>query len=123
VSRDDEWFDEDAGPVVRPYALTGGRTRPTNRALELVALVATTPHGRGAAANLEHEERAIAMLCLRLQSIVEISARLNMPVGVVRVLVGDMLDGGLVTVHRPTRSTTRPSSALMERVLDGLQAI
>jgi Protein of unknown function (DUF742) len=123
VSRDDEWFDEDAGPVVRPYALTGGRTRPTNRALELVALVSTTPHGRGATATLDHEERAIAMLCFRLQSIVEISARLNMPVGVVRVLVGDMLDAGLVTVHRPSRSTARPSSALMERVLDGLQAI
>jgi Protein of unknown function (DUF742) len=123
VSRNDEWFDEEAGPVVRPYAVTGGRTRPTKGSLELVALVTTTSHGRAAAGSLDPEQRAIAALCLRLQSIVEISARLNIPVGVVRVLVGDMLDAGLVTVHRPARPTNRPDQALIEKVLDGLQAL
>ncbi|MCM3886732.1 DUF742 domain-containing protein [Frankia sp. R82] len=123
MSYDEEWFDEEAGPVVRPYAVTGGRTRPTNRALELVALVTTTPNGRLMAATLEAEQRAIALLCHRMQSIVEISARLDLPVGVVRVLVGDMLDGGLVTVARPARASDRPSAALIERVLDGLQAL
>src|ERR1700755_2156664 len=73
VSREEEWFDDEAGPVVRPYAVTGGRTRPSKGSLELVALVTTTSHGRAAAASLDHEQRAIAALCLRLQSIVEIS--------------------------------------------------
>lgn len=123
MSRDEEWFDEDAGPVVRPYAVTGGRTRPTNRALELVALVTTTPHGRLATPTLDPEQRAISLLCQRVQSIVEISARLNLPVGVARVLVGDMLDAGLVTVNRPARPADRPSIALIEKVLDGLQAL
>ncbi|MBX6389076.1 MAG: DUF742 domain-containing protein [Frankia sp.] len=123
MSRDEEWFDDEAGPVVRPYAVTGGRTRPNKGTLELVALVTTTPHGRVAAGSLDPEQRAIALLCQRLQSIVEIAARLNMPVGVVRVLVGDMLDAGLVTVHRPARPTNRPDQALIERVLDGLQAL
>jgi|SRR6185369_1057717 hypothetical protein len=122
MSHDEEWFDEEAGPVVRPYAVTGGRTR-TNRALELVALVTTTPNGRLMAATLEAEQRAIALLCHRVQSIVEISARLDLPVGVVRVLVGDMLDLGLVNVTRPARSSDRPSAALIEKVLDGLQAL
>jgi hypothetical protein len=123
VSRDEEWLDEDAGPVVRPYAVTGGRTRPTNRTLELVALVSTTPRGRAAAIGLEPEQMAIATICQRIQSIFEIAAQLEMPLGVVRVLVGDMLDVGLVSVHRPTRPTERPDLALMEKVLDGLQTL
>ncbi len=123
VPPDEEWFDEDAGPVVRPYAVTGGRTRPTNRTLELVALVSTTLRGRAAASGLEPEQRAIAIICQRLQSIFEIAAQLEMPLGVVRVLVGDMLDSGLVSVHRPARPTERPDMALMEKVLDGLQTL
>jgi hypothetical protein len=121
VSRDEEWFDEEAGPVVRPYAVTGGRTRPNNRLLELVALVSTTPRGRVSLGELEPEQGAIATLCQRIQSIVEIAAQLEMPIGVARVLVGDMLDAGLVSVHRPQRPTERPDRALMEKVLDGLQ--
>ena len=123
MSRDEEWFDDEAGPVVRPYAVTGGRTRPSNRTLDLVALVSTSPHGRLVADTLEPEQRAIALLCQRLQSIVEISAKLDLPVGVARVLVGDMLDAGLVHVHRPERPSDRPSVALIEKVLSGLQAL
>ncbi|ONH56239.1 hypothetical protein CcI49_27705 [Frankia sp. CcI49] len=123
VSGDEEWFDDDAGPVVRPYAVTGGRTRPRNRALDLVALVTTSPQGRAMTNTLEPEQRAIAVLCGRHQSIVEISARLNLPVGVARVLVGDMLDAGLVTVYRPEQPADRPSVAIIEKVLSGLQAL
>ena len=123
MSRDEEWFDEEAGPVVRPYAVTGGRTRPTNRVLELVALVSTTHRGHAALGELEPEQSAIAILCQRIQSIVEIAAQLEMPIGVARVLVGDMLDAGLVSVHRPQRPTERPDRALMEKVLDGLQTL
>ena len=54
---------------------------------------------------------------------VEIAAQLEMPLGVARVLVGDMLDAGLVSVHRPQRPTERPDRALMEKVLDGLQTL
>jgi hypothetical protein len=85
--------------------------------------VSTTPRGRAAAIGLEPEQRAIAAICLRIQSIFEIAAQLEMPLGVVRVLVGDMLDVGLVSVHRPTRPTERPDLALMEKVLDGLQTL
>ncbi|ABW11818.1 DUF742 domain-containing protein [Frankia sp. Mgl5] len=123
MSGDEEWFDDEAGPVVRPYAVTGGRTRPSNRTLDLVALVSTSPQGRAIATTLEPEQRAIAVLCQRLQSVVEISARLNLPVGVARVLVGDMLDAGLVSVHRPERTSDRPSVAIIEKVLSGLQAL
>jgi hypothetical protein len=107
---------------VRPYAMTGGRTRPTHDDLEIEALVSTlwveepTP-------KLTVEQRAIAALCHDILSIAEVSARLHLPLGVIRVLVGDMADEHLVMVHRPAHGGDRPDLAVLERVLDGLQSI
>jgi hypothetical protein len=107
---------------VRPYAMTGGRTRPTHDALEIETLVSTastvdlTP-------KLTVEQRAIAVLCHDLLSIAEVSAKLHLPLGVVRVLVGDMADERLVMVHRPAHAGDRPDLVLLERVLYGLQSI
>jgi len=107
---------------VRPYAMTGGRTRPTHDALEIEALVSTTSVGEQAP-KLTVEQRAIAALCRDILSIAEISARLDLPLGVTRVLVGDMADEGMVMVHRPTQGSDRPDLALLERVLYGLRSI
>ena len=123
MAADEEWFDDDAGPVVRPYAVTGGRTRPADASLELVALVSTTAHGSWLTPRLDPEKQAIAALCREIQSIAEISARLGLPLGVARVLVGDMVDEGLVLVHRPARPGERPDVTLLEKVLYGLRAI
>lgn len=123
MTSEDEWFDEEAGPVVRPYAVTGGRTRSSTGALELVALMSTTDRGLSLVRALEPEQQAIAMLCRRIQSIAEVSAKLQLPIGVTRVLVGDMVEAGLVSLHRPDRPTQRPATALMEKVLDGLQTL
>jgi Protein of unknown function (DUF742) len=123
LNRDDEWYDDDAGPVVRPYAVTGGRTRPTSGVLDLVTLVSTTSRGRSAMAMLDPEQQAIAALCQTFQSVAEVSARLKIPIGVARILVGDMIDAGLVNVRRPDRPTQRPAASLMEIVLDGLRTL
>ena len=69
------------------------------------------------------EQRAIAVLCHDLLSIAEVSAKLHLPLGVVRVLVGDMADERLVMVHRPAHAGDRPDLVLLERVLYGLQSI
>jgi hypothetical protein len=125
VSRDDDELpDEEAGPVVRPYAVTGGRTRPTST-LEMVALVATTSRGLAAARSpsMPPEQRDIAFLCRHLQSVAEISAHLDLPLGVAQVLVADMAAAGLVAVHRPERPDWRPDSELLRKVLDGLQRL
>jgi len=110
------------GPVVRPYAITGGRARPRHDDLEVEALVSTTSLGE-LNPNLSYERRAIARLCRDVQSVAEISARLELPLGVARVLVGDMSDDGMVTVHRPAQIGDRPDLALLERVLYGLRNI
>jgi hypothetical protein len=106
--------------LVRPYAVTGGRTRPAHQDLELETLVSTTALGQVLPIQ-GVERRQIAMLCRgSLLSIAELSARLDLPLGVVRVLVGDLADQRLVAVHRPSE---RPDLALLERVLDGLRTL
>jgi hypothetical protein len=104
---------------VRPYAMTAGRTRPTHDDLEIEALVSTTSIGEQTP-KLTVEQRAIAALCHDILSIAEVSAHLHLPLGVVRVLVGDMADEHLVMVHRPAQAGDRPDLALLERVLYGL---
>ena len=81
---------------VRLYAMTGGRTRPTHDDLEIEALVSTTSVGEQTP-KLTVEQRAIAALCHDILSIAEVSARLHLPLGVIRILVGDMADEHLVS--------------------------
>jgi Protein of unknown function (DUF742) len=102
--------------------MTGGRTRPAQTELEIEALVSTTSLGERSP-KLTVEQRAIAALCRDILSIAEISARLDLPLGVTRVLVGDMADEGMVMVHRPAQGGDRPDLALLERVLYGLRSI
>src|SRR4029450_11048512 len=102
--------------------MTGGRPRPVPTALEIEALVSTTSLGERSP-RLTVEQRAIAALCRDILSVAEISARLDLPLGVTRVLVGDMADEGMVMVHRPAQGGDRPDLALLERVLYGLRSI
>ena len=115
---------QEPGRLVRPYYMTGGRggPRPGHTDLEIEALVSTTALG-SQAPQLTVEQRAITALCRDILSIAEISARLHVPLGVVRILVGDMADEHLVMVHRPAHVGDRPDLALLERVLDGLRTI
>jgi hypothetical protein len=62
----------------------------------------------------------IAALCHDILSIAEVSAKLHVPLGVIRVLVGDMADEHLVMVHRPAHAGDRRDLVLLERVLYGL---
>jgi hypothetical protein len=107
---------------VRPYAMTGGRTRPTHDVLEIETLVSTAS-GVDLTPKLTVEQRAIAVLCRDLLSIAEVSAKLHLPLGVVRILVGDMADEHLVTVHQPAHAGDRPDQDLLKRVLYGLRSI
>jgi uncharacterized protein DUF742 len=112
---------------VRPYALTLGRTRPAQppgaHELEIETLVSTTAFGEAALGTLALERRSITQLCRDILSIAEIAAKLDVPLGVARVLVGDMAEEGYVAIHRPTSPSDRPDLALLERVLYGLREI
>ncbi|SIN33243.1 DUF742 domain-containing protein [Micromonospora cremea] len=119
--------DEPTGALVRPYAVTRGRTRP-RLDIALEALVETTVRGRAAAnGNGGREHQYIAALCDgRVQSLAEIAARLQLPLGVARVLIADMATDGLVAVHEPTildDSDDAVGTELLERVLSGLRRL
>jgi len=121
--RYDDTFDTGLGDRLRPYALTGGRTRSAVD-LPLESLVERTPAGTAALDAQTLERRRILELCRGPLSIAEVSAHLGVHLGVARVLVGDMKVEGLLEVHRPRQSTgDRPDIKLLERVLDGLQAL
>lgn len=108
------------GRLVRPYAITGGRTRSRSD-LAMEALVVTSIEG-AARSRLVMERRRIADLAETPISVAEISAHLQVPLGVARVLVGDMADEGLVRVHQP-QTNGRPDIVLLERVLNGIRAL
>jgi hypothetical protein len=110
----------DSSPLVRPYAVTGGRTRPRYQ-LAIEALVTTTTRGRSATFGLVPEQRSICDLCTEIKSVAEIAALLKMPLGVTRVIVGDLAESGLVSVDQPGASEGQPDLALLERVLIGLR--
>jgi hypothetical protein len=108
----------DPGPLVRPYALTGGRTRPSSD-LPIETLVAAVGPGD----DQPWERRALLSLCRRPVSVVELAARLPVPLGVARVLVADLAADGLVEVHRPPEQVGGPDVVLLRRVLDGIRAL
>jgi hypothetical protein len=106
---------------VRPYALTRGRTAPA-RAYPMEALVRTevqVPEGHA----LSPEERSIAELCRESRSVAEVAALVRLPLGVARVLIGDLVERGVVRVHTQEEPESTPGTALLERVLSGLKKL
>ncbi|MFL6206190.1 MAG: DUF742 domain-containing protein [Acidimicrobiales bacterium] len=123
----DEGIELDAAAepsLVRPYALVRGRTRRGSAAPLPVETVILTKLAVDAA-GLQLEPAAIVRLCRRALSVAEISARLSLPVGVVRVLVADLAAEGYVEVNRPVdpRADGTVDRVLLERVLAGLEAL
>lgn len=121
------WYDAEAGPVVRPYAMTRGRTSSASRhRLDLIAIVVPEPAaddpGRNQTLSPEHVE--IIELCNDMpQSIAELASGLDLPVGVVRVLVGDLVEDELVHVTRPVPPAELPDVNILREVINGLRAL
>jgi hypothetical protein len=122
-SREDTWYDDEAGPLVRPYTMTGGRTRPVRGNFDLISLVVARSSPLPAPAPLSPEQIDIVRLCRQPLSVAEVAAGLNLPLGTVRVLLGDLLDAGLIDAHQPLALDSSPSDALLEAVLAGLRAL
>src|SRR4051794_39244234 len=123
------WSSDGAGDVesssnaVRPYTWTRGRTK-SGFELAIETLVSTNARGRAQVASMQVEHRAVAELCEQTRSVAEIAALLSVPLGVARVLLGDMAGLGVVTVHQTASSAgSAPDLALMERVLSGLRRL
>jgi hypothetical protein len=122
----DKWVDRNAGPVVRPYALTGGRTEPTDgEVLDLITIVAAIDQPDlqdDDSIDLSPEDRAIVDLCRRPVTVADIASGTSLPLGVVRVLLADLIVQRRITVM-PAKPAGEPSSDLLREVLHGLRAL
>jgi hypothetical protein len=121
--RRDRWLDDEAGPMVRPYALTKGRTAPgAGTPLGLIDVVEATgawpqPHFRPGP-----EHRRIMELCRPPKPVIDLASETDLPVGVVLVLLGDLIDEGLLRVL-PAQRKPQTDQRLLRMVLDGLQSL
>jgi hypothetical protein len=114
--------EETSSALVRPYAVTGGRTKPRYQ-LQIEAMVAASRYDAHDLSVLSPECQAILGFCRDWRSVAEISAVLRMPLGVARVLIADMAMEGLVRVHQLDHAQGRPDINLLERVLSGLRKL
>jgi Protein of unknown function (DUF742) len=115
-------FEADPGPFLRPYAMTEGRTEPTGADLAIEDLVGA-PTTADPPPWLSFEHRSIALACREILSVAELAARVDLPLGVTRVLVGDLAAQGVVRVHPAPSHTGGPGLALLEQVLHGLERL
>jgi Protein of unknown function (DUF742) len=121
----DRWVDREAGPVVRPYAVTGGRTEPAGgQVLDLVAVVVAAGQASGGEPlELAPEHRGILGLCVRPITVADVASDTGLPLGVVRVLLADLIEQGWISVLPQRPPGEQPSPELLREVLNGLNAL
>ncbi|RZU52428.1 uncharacterized protein DUF742 [Krasilnikovia cinnamomea] len=118
-----DWLDADAGPVVRPYAVTQGRVAPAGGDFDLVAFVVATIADVPALPNLLPEHRGIVTAAWEPISIVELASMLDLSVGVVRVLLGDLRSAGLISLYEPPAASQPHDVDVLKAVVNGLRAL
>jgi Protein of unknown function (DUF742) len=117
------WLDQDAGPVVRPYALTRGRTRPAGESLDVIAMIIAVRGISVDTADLEPEHLAVLRLSAVPISVADLAADLDLPLGVVQILLDDLRERSLITVHHPIPPTRLPDPQILKEVVDGLRRL
>jgi hypothetical protein len=117
------WLDEEAGPVVRHYAMTSGRTKPRRGDFDLITLIMATRTIAQLEASLQPEMSAIVRLCQNPISVAELATHMDLPAGIVRVLLGDLLDRGYIRTRSPAPAAQLPTERVFKAVLDGLRSL
>ncbi|MBP2477224.1 hypothetical protein JOF53_006096 [Crossiella equi] len=102
---------------VRPFIMTGGRTRPLHDGVRLDTMVGALP--AALSAPLAFERRRIVELCQTPRSVAEVAALLTVPVGVAQVLVADLVTGGLLSV----KARAELPVPVLERIRDLVRAL
>ncbi|MFH8801368.1 DUF742 domain-containing protein [Streptomyces sp. NPDC017936] len=114
---------DEAGRLVRPFTLTGGRTRPGRADFTLITTVTAVEPPPGRAVRPQPEHTRILRLCARPLAVAELAARLDLPVSVVVIMLCDLLDAGLITARPPRSVAGAPDLELLQKVRDGLGRI
>jgi Protein of unknown function (DUF742) len=123
-ARENRWLDREAGPVVRPYAVTKGRTMPASGAYVglLDVVMACADPRLPAHARLNREHRRILNHCRRPITVVDLASDTDLPVGVVRVLLGDLRQHGALRIVATSWGPVT-SERLLRDVLNALQSL
>jgi hypothetical protein len=123
-SNDERWLDAEAGRVVRPYALTGGRTRHSGEAFDLVATVIATQRRIADPGALGPEHFSVLRLAHVPTTVVDIASDVDLPLGVVRILLADLRELGLVTIQAPVpMKAHQVDRETLREVLHGLRGL
>jgi hypothetical protein len=121
-SNDERWLDAEAGPVVRPYALTQGRTRHVGESFDLVATVTATRAFADLGA-LAPEHISVLRLARSRTTVADIASDVDLPLGVVRIILADLRELGLVAIGRPVVMADRVDKHTLREVLNGLRGL
>ena len=116
------WLDREAGPVVRHYALTAGRTRPPGEKLDLIDVVTAVSEPPADTRDLQPEHRRLINLCHTPAAVAELASQIDLPLEVVRILLADLREKGLIRIARAPGSDT-PQESVLKSVLEGLRAL
>lgn len=119
----EHWYEEDAGPLVRLYAVTRGRGRVPRRELDLTTLLVDARAGAVGRPGPEYD--AIVELCRAPLSVAEVSAHLHLPLTLTKVLIGDLIDDGRLTARAAELTANEPSTDLhvLRAVLAGIRRV
>jgi len=121
-SQDESWFDDAAGPLIRPYTVTGGRTRTDTFGLDLLTLVVAMTSS-AEAAQLPPEYARVVRLCQQPLSVAEVAAYLELPLPVVKVLLSDLIEQRHIIFRSSQPVTAAPDERILQAVLDGIRKL
>ncbi|WP_227999881.1 DUF742 domain-containing protein [Nocardia australiensis] len=117
------WFDDAAGPLVRPYAVTRGRTIGAGHDLDMLTVVVTADRAP-TLRRTEPEYSAIVRLCHRPLSVAEVAATVKLPLAVTKILVGDLIGEGHLIFRAPVQPDAGPGDLnILRAVLDGIRKL
>ncbi|MEV0181090.1 DUF742 domain-containing protein [Streptomyces sp. NPDC050625] len=124
---DDHWYEDETGSMVRPYTVTRGRTRPSERhTIDLMSRVTALETGT-AQPGVDHARTSLLDLVRRgPRPVVELAADADLPLTVVRVLLGDLAEAGLVRIDEPRRLPVSGPAAdpeLLQEIVERLREL
>jgi DNA-binding transcriptional ArsR family regulator len=124
---DDHWYEDETGSMVRPYTVTRGRTRPSDgRTIDLMSQVTALEPDDGRP-GLDHARASLLHLVRRgPRPVVELAADADLPLTVVRVLLGDLAEAGLVRIDAPRRTVRGGPAAdpeLLREIVERLREL
>lgn len=120
------WRSGGRDRLVRPYALTAGRTRPSSVTIDLIALVSAVPGMTDAGlapevmAELGPEHLRLLRFCRSSASVADLATELDVPLG--RILLADLRERGLVSISQPGRAGFN-NVRILKEVADALRRL